>query len=266
MSGSPTDFDSDEFSVKSWINAQLAPSNQGDLTLRLSSLVSQLELWAVDANRIVEQNGAELLTGVPRAVEEVELINIEGVQARNCLQQLLTQLSLVDQQNTTAVRFLTAIDRVKARVDTCGNLLQEVNSWESSVLDIEAAFDARDLASVADQLVAMSTGLERTRALSDFSTRENCLKSIRVRLEAMAMARLVYTMNASFDEKDRSSAEGELRTLLMVFSKIQRLEIVRTEYLSSRRSHLGLLCQKSLCTGAALREPSSSTQGLLCSL
>lgn len=199
--------------------------------------------------RQLDQNGKELLQGIPRAVEEVGYINTQASQTRIFLQQLLGQLTQIDQQNNHAVRFLSAIDTVKVRVDTCMDTLTEVRSWELHARDIESCFEKRDLQAAATRLVQMKTGLERTRELPEFKSRQKQLKELQEQLEVMALARLTHVLHPthhSNEDEETKSALDILQELCEVFSRLERSSLVRTEYLSSRRLMIHSLCNNFL--------------------
>ncbi|KPJ15337.1 Conserved oligomeric Golgi complex subunit 7 [Papilio machaon] len=156
-------FADDDFDPKKWIN----------------------RAWSSSGNQ-----EKEIVTSVPRILQDASTLQVEGALLQQKLLTLEDQVQGVERQTGQSIESLQRIDRLKSRLETAASALREADKWAAlasaleDILETGVPTSGDKLAQLAEQVAAMTASLEVLTEAPDYEYKRVQLETLYNRLEA----------------------------------------------------------------------------------
>ncbi|CAM9293267.1 unnamed protein product [Scytosiphon promiscuus] len=246
-----SEFASDDFDVKGWINAtvvshlqlQQQAAREGEsegadspalysslahsgLDTHLSTVASKLQAVSASINAGLEKSMIEVMVSVPRVVTEVERVEAAIKTLNGELMNLSGQLEEIDHGANAHVETLARLDLVKTNMGNCLHTLTEAASWNALVREVNASFAQDDLKGVAQRLEAMVGSMDVLKDMPEAVDRAATLRDLQERLEALLKPKLQEIL-----KKERM---GPLVEYAAMYRQLGRTDVFRGDYCKAR--------------------------------
>eukprot|EP00903_Cladosiphon_okamuranus_P014110 g13116.t1 len=248
-----SEFASDDFDVKGWINATVAnhlqqqelaagagangssPSDpaalsslnaHSSLDAHLSTVATKLQAVSASINAGLEKSMVEIMVSVPRVVTEVERVEAAIKTLNGELINLSDQLEEIDHGANSHVETLARLDLVKTNMGDCLHTLTEAASWNALVREVNASFAKDDLKGVAQRLEAMVKSMDVLKDMPEAEDRAATLRELQERLETLLKPKLLEVLKA-----DRM---GPLTEYAGMYRQLGRTDVFKADYCTTK--------------------------------
>eukprot|EP00752_Nemacystus_decipiens_P003518 g3245.t2 len=249
-----SEFASDDFDVKGWINATVAShlqqqelaagagangssssdpavlsslnAHSSSLDAHLSTVASKLQAVSASINAGLEKSMVEIMVSVPRVVTEVERVEAAIKTLNGELINLSDQLEEIDHGANAHVETLARLDLVKTNMGDCLHTLTEAASWNALVREVNASFAQDDLKGVAQRLEAMVKSMDVLKDMPEAEDRATTLRELQKRLETLLKPKLLEVLKA-----DRM---GPLVEYAGMYRQLGRTDVFKANYCNTK--------------------------------
>ncbi|XP_075021726.1 conserved oligomeric Golgi complex subunit 7 isoform X2 [Calonectris borealis] len=246
-------FLSDDFEVKSWVNAAFRAVQQeapGKVDAHAATLVMKLQLFIQEVNNAVEETSHQALQNMPRVLREVEVLKQEATFLKEQMILVKEDIKKFEEDTAQSMQVLVEIDRVKSRMQLAAESLQEADKWSTLSADIEETLKTQDVSVISAKLTSMQSSLAMLVDTPDYSEKCVHLEALKNRLEAMASPQIVAAFN--------SQSVDQAKTFVKVFTEIDRMPQLLAYYYKCHKAQLVAawqdLCQSDLSLNRQLTE------------
>ncbi|XP_010568816.1 PREDICTED: conserved oligomeric Golgi complex subunit 7 isoform X2 [Haliaeetus leucocephalus] len=211
-------FLSDDFEVKSWVNAAFRAVQQeapGKVDAHAATLVMKLQLFIQEVNNAVEETSHQALQNMPRVLREVEVLKQEATFLKEQMTLVKEDIKKFEEDTAQSMQVLVEIDQVKSRMQLAAESLQEADKWSTLSADIEETLKTQDVSVISAKLTSMQSSLAMLVDTPDYSEKCVHLEALKNRLEAMASPQIVAAFN--------SQSVDQAKTFVKVFTEIDRM-------------------------------------------
>eukprot|EP00898_Chlorokybus_atmophyticus_P008927 jgi/Chlat1/9035/Chrsp94S08301 len=215
-----TAFGEDGFSPRAWVN-HIAAAKPADEPLEryLSEIEMKVQLVAEEVGLSLEDISAHSLVRVPRAHQHASRLAHDAQALRTHLASILNHFQQVETVSSASVQALASLDRVKQRMESARDTLQEAAGLAELSAKVETVFAKGDLPQVADVLASMRRCLAVLGDVPEFADGQKRLQALEQRLESMLEPRLVQVLT---DRNEKESAS--LAAILLRVGRVTALE------------------------------------------
>ena len=160
------EFGAPSFDAKQWLNASLAAdaASTEPVDMRLSVLLTKLQLRAADVDAAVDESSAALAAAAPQVARDVGLVREQASAVRTEVLALVGEVSAVEASSEASVALLREVLRVRQRMERAGEMLVQAERVTRQLEAAEAAYARHDHAAAAGGVGELSAGIA---ALSD---------------------------------------------------------------------------------------------------
>uniref|UniRef100_A0A8C0ASQ9 Conserved oligomeric Golgi complex subunit 7 n=1 Tax=Buteo japonicus TaxID=224669 RepID=A0A8C0ASQ9_9AVES len=246
-------FLSDDFEVKSWVNAAFRAVQQeapGKVDAHAATLVMKLQLFIQEVNNAVEETSHQALQNMPRVLREVEVLKQEATFLKEQMILVKEDIKKFEEDTAQSMQVLVEIDQVKSRMQLAAESLQEADKWSTLSADIEETLKTQDVSVISAKLTSMQSSLAMLVDTPDYSEKCVHLEALKNRLEAMASPQIVAAFN--------SQSVDQAKTFVKVFTEIDRMPQLLAYYYKCHKVQLVAvwqdLCQSDLSLNRQLTE------------
>jgi len=186
---SPTDitrFGAAAFSAKAWINASLREVEGGSsppepLDVRLSVLLTKLQLQAADIDAAMQETSMNLISVAPTVAADVSSAQEQARSARNELSALLEQAAAIEASSAAAVHTIREVVSFQESVSAASSMLGQADQVSRALGAAERSFARGDTSAAASSLCEARLKLAAPGGLAS-----RLLPDALVRAEALA--------------------------------------------------------------------------------
>ena len=132
------EFGAPSFDAKQWLNASFAAdaASTEPVDMRLSVLLTKLQLRAADVDAAVDESSAALAAAAPQVARDVGLVREQASAVRTEVLALVGEVSAVEASSEASVALLREVLRVRQRMERAGEMLVQA---ERVTRQLEAA-------------------------------------------------------------------------------------------------------------------------------
>ncbi|XP_038221012.1 conserved oligomeric Golgi complex subunit 7 [Zerene cesonia] len=183
-------FAENDFSPKDWINRAWNISENQEKEIFVANTVTRLQLYMKQLSNSLDETTTQILTSVPRVLQDVQSLQLEGSLLQQKLMTLERQVESVEEETGQSIESLQRIDQLKSRLENAASALREADKWAALATSLEDILEAgipaqvEKLNELADLVVGMTDSLEVLSDAPDYEKKCTQLELLYNRLEA----------------------------------------------------------------------------------
>eukprot|EP00742_Colponemidia_sp_Colp-10_P007584 GILJ01008175.1.p1 GENE.GILJ01008175.1~~GILJ01008175.1.p1 ORF type:complete len:800 (-),score=169.88 GILJ01008175.1:8-2386(-) len=222
-------FEAEHFDLKQWVNDTLrAPRRAGEtIDKHLSASTMRLLLLSQELQDSIQQSSEQLVAAVPRALREVEKVRMEAWDLRKRLSSTISHLSHVDDQSKHSLAWLQEVDTVRSRIETCKEILKEVDNFSKKTAELEVQLQRGQWLSVAEQVKTMQANFPAMEGLSELQDKKKKLVEFESKLQEALKPRTLDAL--------RENDFDTLRDCLKVYEQLERSEDFKELFFAAQK-------------------------------
>eukprot|EP00743_Colponemidia_sp_Colp-15_P007492 GILK01008097.1.p1 GENE.GILK01008097.1~~GILK01008097.1.p1 ORF type:complete len:819 (+),score=178.51 GILK01008097.1:22-2457(+) len=222
-------FEAEHFDLKQWVNDTLrAPRRAGEtIDKHLSASTMRLLLLSQELQDSIQQSSEQLVTAVPRALREVEKVRMEAWDLRKRLSSTISHLSHVDDQSKHSLAWLQEVDTVRSRLETCKEILKEVDNFSKKTAELEVQLQRGQWLSVAEQVKTMQANFPAMEGLSELQDKKKKLGEFESKLKEALKPRTLDAL--------RENDLDTLRDCLKVYERLDCSEDFKQLFFAAQK-------------------------------
>ena len=171
----------------------------------------KLQLVAEDISSALEDQSLAGLRRIPRAVAEIDRVELDATRLRGKIEGILRRLDDVERPSLETVRLLSSVDDVKARMTEARDAVRHAAGFAELVRSCDDVFAAGNVRHMADVLSSMRRGLEIVGGVPEFAGAPEKVAELEKKMERAARPELVDAL-----EKSDATRAEETRDVLRV--------------------------------------------------
>ena len=171
----------------------------------------KLQLVAEDISSALEDQSLAGLRRIPRAVAEIDRVELDATRLRGKIEGILRCLDDVERPSLETVRLLSSVDDVKARMTEARDAVRHAAGFAELVRSCDDVFAAGNVRHMADVLSSMRRGLEIVGGVPEFAGAPEKVAELEKKMERAARPELVDAL-----EKSDATRAEETRDVLRV--------------------------------------------------
>jgi len=267
------------------------PSHAGPAPLEnhLSGILIRLQQESQTLNSKLEDQMAQLLGSIPRALREVDRIGRDSTALLRGVSKLDTQVTSLERAATpsatngdstvhlngvvsssvdsstsfdaSTIETLEHLHTIKTNLDQTIGVLEQSANWSRLAREVEEGFESQNLVGVAQRLSSLRASLSLLAGMPGSEQREHTLASMEERLETLigpGLQDAIRTCLASEEEGESTEnvqeAEERLQGLVKVFEKLGTTQNLCSEFASARASFLRKDWENSVASASRAQE------------
>ncbi|GBG29398.1 Conserved oligomeric Golgi complex subunit 7 [Hondaea fermentalgiana] len=247
-------------------SASLAQQGRAPAPLEsyLASVLVRLQQESQSLNSKLEDQMAQLLGSIPRALREVERIGRDSSALVRGVGKLESQVVSLERSaleasprgpemgspsspsagDVTTIDTLEHLHTIKMNLDQTIGVLEQSANWSRLAREVEEGFESQNLVGVAKRLSSLRESLSLLDGMPGAEERERTLTSMEERLETLIGPGLQEAIRTCLDgeedggEEKVKDAEKRLHSLVEVFETMGTLQTLCNEFASARAGFL----------------------------
>ncbi|XP_045489555.1 conserved oligomeric Golgi complex subunit 7 [Pieris rapae] len=203
-------FADNDFDPKDWINRAWSISGNQEKEIFVANTVTRLQLYMKQLSNSLDETTTQILTTVPRIIQDVSSLQLDGALLQQKLRSLEQQVQSVEEETGHSIESLQKIDLLKSRLENAASALREADKWAALASSLEDTLEAGiptqldKLKEVAELVVAMTDSLEVLSDAPDYEKKRTQLELLYNRLEAAISPAFIEALTQM--DADRTSA------------------------------------------------------------
>ncbi|XP_045505852.1 conserved oligomeric Golgi complex subunit 7 [Colias croceus] len=183
-------FAENDFNPKDWINRAWNISENQEKEIFVANTVTRLQLYMKQLSNSLDETTTQILTSIPRVLQDVQGLQLEGALLQRKLVTLEQQVESVEEETGQSIESLQRIDQLKSRLENAASALREADKWAALATSLEDILEAGipsqldKLNELADLVVGMTESLEVLSDAPDYEKKCTQLELLYNRLEA----------------------------------------------------------------------------------
>ncbi|XP_032525942.2 conserved oligomeric Golgi complex subunit 7 [Danaus plexippus] len=199
-----------DFDPKKWINTAWSGAGNQEKEIFVANTVARLQLYMKQLSNSLDETATQIVSSIPRTLQEASSLQLEAALLQEQLKSLEQNVQGVEEQTGHSIKSLQKIDQLKTRLENAASSLREADKWVALAQSLEDTLDSgvptnkEKLATLAEQVHAMTTSLEALSDSAEYESKRLQLTTLYNRLEAAISPPFMEALTMM--DADRSSS------------------------------------------------------------
>lgn len=165
------------------------------------SLVTKLQLYVQQVNKVLEETSQQILTSLPRILRDSKTLENEAALLKEKMAAIKEEVIKIEQETGKSINTLEKLDSTKKKLFLAKQGLHESDNWAILLNDLEEVFDSKNIEAISAKILGMQQSLKLLVNVADYEDRRLQLEGLKNRLEAIASPSIVQAFTTNNTEQ-----------------------------------------------------------------
>lgn len=193
-------------------------------------MVGKLDALVQSVNASLEKTSEQVIASMPVIFQNVQDLRFEAIALQKNMSEVQNEIAQVQRETGSCMANLERLDKVKSKLQSAKQGLQESDGWGRLTTELEDLFEQGDLVGACEKIHVLQKSLVAQEGLPGQAERETEVEEAKNKLEAVASPHVVKSFTAGDVDQSKRFVE--------MFEKIERLAQLKQYYRTVQRSTL----------------------------